>query len=136
VSPERGGGDRLRIFSGPLEDGQLFAAPWRPDASLEVREGRVDPAFAWAARDCPGGFCFPQPERAFVLLGEMSAVTLEPIVIDQPCVLLSWLIAEQGRKRISATAINTNSGLCGGFARATWIAVPEGPDAADPTRPT
>jgi hypothetical protein len=123
--PEREEGDGLRIFPGRLGDEHLFAAPWHPDVSLGDREGRVDPAFVWAALDCPGCFCFPQPDRAFVLLGEMTAAVLDPIEIDQPCVLLSWLIAKEGRKRMTGTAIYADSGRCHGFARAIWIVVPE-----------
>jgi hypothetical protein len=127
--PERAVGDGLRIFPGRLSDSatsipNAFAAPWQPDPSLEGRPGFVDPAFVWAALDCPGCFSFPQPEGAIVLLGEMTAALPGRIRIDEPSVLLSWQIEHAGRKHTTGSAIYDGAGECRGVALAMWIEIP------------
>lgn len=127
--PERPKGDGLRIFPGRLSDSvtsfeDVFAAPWRPDRSLEGRPGLVDPAFVWAALDCPGCFSFPQPEGAIVLLGEMTVALRSSVEVGAPTVLLSWQIEHSGRKHSTGTAIYDEAGECQGVARAMWIEIP------------
>jgi hypothetical protein len=122
--PARAEGDGLRLFPGPLGDGRLFAAPWIPDPSLALSDGRVDPVFLWAALDCPGCFSFPQPEEAFLLLGELTARIDGPIPVRDRCVVLGWSIDHAGRKHTTGTAVYDGSGRCRGVARAVWIEVP------------
>ena len=146
--PERAVGDGLRVFPGPVTNGEtsmkdVFAASWQPDPSLaegsihaegsllaessrSPAEGSafVDTAFLWAALDCPGCFSFPQPEGAIVLLGEMTAAIPGRVRIDEPSVLLSWQISHQGRKHSTGTAIFDADGHCQGTARAMWIEIP------------
>lgn len=130
--PDREEGDGLRIFPGPLAEGEtsmsgVFAAPWQPDPSLALipgGAGLVDPSFLWAALDCPGCFSFPQPDGAIVLLGEMTAAIPGKIRIDEPSMLLSWQIDQTGRKHSTGTAIYDAAGACQGIARAMWIEIP------------
>ena len=53
---QRAHGDGLRIFAGRSGAAGQVAAPWVPDASLCLTDGRVAPEFMWAALDCPGFF--------------------------------------------------------------------------------
>jgi hypothetical protein len=133
--PERSEGDGLRIFTGSLPpngssmDG-VSAAPWRPDASLGGGLSGddpkiVDPAFVWAALDCPGAFSFPQPEGAVILLGEMCAALPGAVKVDEPCTLLAWKITESGRKHTTGTALYDSTGACLSLARAMWIEIPD-----------
>jgi hypothetical protein len=122
--PERGDGDGLRIFPGALEGRDAVAAPWRPDASLAGRDGRVAPPFVWAALDCPGCFAFPQPEGAAVVLGEISARLSGRVRVGERCVLVGWPIAHGGRKHTTGTALFGEDGALRGLARAVWIEVP------------
>ena len=120
--PERGEGDGLRIFPGPVADAALVAAPWQPDASLG--EPRVRPEFVWAALDCAGCFAFPQPAGRAVLLGELWAhLELSPRC-DEPCVVVGWEIAHEGRKHRTGTALFDADGRCAGYAAGIWIEVP------------
>ena len=80
----------------------------------------------WAALDCPGGFSFPQPEGAIVLLGEMTAALKAPVRIEETSVLLSWQIEETPRKHRTGSAIYDAEGKCCGYANALWIEVPRG----------
>jgi hypothetical protein len=131
--PSREVGDGLRIFSGALPAGAaasqpgVFAAPWQPDVSLEDPEqpGIVEPAFVWAALDCPGSFSFPQPVGAIVLLGEMTAALFGSVRVDEPSVLLSWEIEHSGRKHKTGSAVYDARGKCQGAALAVWIEVSE-----------
>ena len=128
--PERTEGDGLRIFPGRLSDSStsfedVFAAPWLPDPSLEGHPGFVDPAFVWAALDCPGAFSFPQPEGAIVLLGEMTAALPGRVEVGTPTVLLSWQIEHSGRKHTTGTALYDEAGECQGVALAVWIEIPK-----------
>lgn len=122
--PDRDAGDGLRIFPGPTDrSAGIFAATWQPDASLRDTHGRVDPAFVWAALDCPGCFSFPQPENAFLLLGELSAAIHEPVCIDAPHILLSWQIEHKGRKHTTGTALYDEQGRCCARSRGIWIEI-------------
>jgi hypothetical protein len=125
--PNRPSGDGLRLFPGPLADAETFATPWVPDASLAAQaphDETVDPAFVWAALDCPGCFSFPQPEGAHLLLGELTARIDGPVRIGDRCVVVGWVIGHEGRKHLTGTAIYDGKGVCRGVARATWIEVP------------
>ena len=124
--PERPAGDGLRIFPGELgEASGRFAASWTPDASLADPEhpGRVDPAFVWAALDCPGCFSFPQPEGAIVLLGELTAALHRPATIGVPHTLQSWSIEHKGRKHVTGSALYDAEGACLARARGIWIEI-------------
>ena len=111
--PERGPGDGLRIFAGPLRDG-LVAAPWTPT--------EVDRPIVWAALDCPGAIAVGFPDRGETLLGRFSAIVDELPVIGEPCVVVGWPLGEEGRKLYAGTALYGEGGRPLARARATWIA--------------
>ena len=119
---DRAEGDGLRIFPGPTGGDGLFAAPWTPDESLRAVGDVVEPAFVWAALDCPGAFSFPQVD-GICLLGELRVRLLGDVRVGESCVVTSWSLANDGRKHTTGTAIYGGDGDCLGYARAAWIHV-------------
>lgn len=116
-------GDGMRIFAGPA--GDIVAAPWQPDASLEGEAGYVAEEFIWAALDCPGFFAAfngRQSERA--LLGRMTADIRGKVEVDKNYVILGWPEEAEGRKHIVGTAIYEEGGNKPvAVARGVWITV-------------
>src|SRR5262245_3646269 len=125
--PHRAPGDGLRIFAGPLHD-RVVAAPWVP---IEPYTG---PEFVWAALDCPGAYACGFGERGVLVLGRLAArveALLEP---GERCVVVGWLLGEDGRKAYAGTALYGEDGRLLGLARATWIE-PMSPGATSGVRP-
>ena len=123
--PAREPGDGLRIFSGPLRGQSLYAAPWVPDASLADDGDNVAPEFIWSALDCPSGFAvLPVPEGLAIVLGQLCAAITGTVRVEEPTVVTSWPIAQEGRRRIAGTAIHKPDGTLIALARAVWIEVP------------
>lgn len=119
--PQRGEGDGLRIFAGPV-DGHLVAAPWIPDTSLADASGSIRPEFLWASLDCPGYFASPAGSAAApALLGRMTAMVTPHIRSGDPCIIIGWQITTEGRKHRVGTALFGRDGACYGRALATWI---------------
>jgi hypothetical protein len=120
----RARGDGLRIFAGPVKNSTgaspLHAAPWLPDESVAGPDGRVAAEFMSAALDCPG-FAAASPEGRLMLLGEFTAHVDRPVHVDEPCVVLAWVLRRDGRKCEVATALLDESGQCCARARALWI---------------
>jgi len=117
--PKRRPGDALRIFAGPLEPG-ISAAPWIPDASLDAGDGRIASEFAWAALDCPG-FAAAAPDMRPMLLGELTAQVDRRVAIEEPCVVVGWVIASSGRKHEAGTVLYDSERRLSAIARAIWI---------------
>jgi hypothetical protein len=123
--PERGEGDGLRIFPGPVAGRQVFAAPWTPDWSLAGTDGLVRPEFLWAALDCPGAFANGFP-RSTMVLGRLAVQLLEAVRPEQQCVAVAWSEGVEGRKHFAGTALfGANADLVA-VARATWIQIVPG----------
>jgi len=122
--PARVRGDGLRIFAGPVADSAgaapVHAAPWLPDESLAAPDGRVAAEFMWAALDCPG-FAAASPDGRLMLLGEFTAHVDRPVHVDEPCVVLAWVLRRDGRKCEVATALVDEDGECCARARALWV---------------
>lgn len=122
--PARARGDGLRIFAGPVATArdrpQLYAAPWLPDESLAGPDGRVGAEFMWAALDCPG-FAAASPDGQLMLLGEFTAHVDRAVHIDEPCVIVAWVLRRAGRKCEAATALFDEDGECCARAIATWV---------------
>ena len=121
-------GDGLRIFPGPVGEGQV-AATWTPDQGVAgdwheytdaTRE--VGHAVTWAALDCAGGWAADVGARHMVLgtmtarLDSLPAVGVEHVVVG------AWR-GESGRKRMSATSLYDPDGRLVGTAEQVWIAV-------------
>ena len=121
--PDRAEGDGLRLTPGRIEPGRT-ACVWVPHPSLASDADRVvaDPAFAWAALDCPGGWTSDVDARPLVL-GRMTALCEEPPLIGRQHVVVGRLIQEMGRKTLTATTLYDNDGRVLGRAEHVWIAV-------------
>ena len=119
--PERGSGDGMRIFPGPVGDpaGQV-AATWEPDESLADEQGLVRPEFLWAALDCPGYFA-AEDKAGLALLGRMSATIHRPVRAGERLVVTGWPVESEGRKHQVGSAIHDADGNLVAAATATWI---------------
>ena len=128
--PERARADGLRIFAGSCAPGsgagsgngpaELVAAPWIPDASLGLDDGKVRPEFMWAALDCPGYFA-ARADGVPMLLGEFTAHVDRCVHVDEPCVITGWRLGVEGRKYQVGTALFDEDGELCARARAVWI---------------
>jgi hypothetical protein len=117
--PQRSPGDALCIFAGSIAPG-VVAAPWVPDASLADGRGTVRPELMWAALDCPG-FAAVAPDMRAMLLGELTADVRRRAGIGEPCTVVGWQIASNGRKHEAGTALLGSDGELYATARAIWI---------------
>ena len=121
--PERGAGDGLRIFAGPLQRGrfEMVAAPWVPDASLCEDGLHVDAPFLWSALDCPGAMVTMADQPRPVLLARMTAELTGRVRTGERCVVLGWRIARDGRKHHCGTALYGEDGTVRGASEQLWI---------------
>jgi hypothetical protein len=119
--PARQPGDGLRIFPGGERDGDPVAAPWVPDLSLAEPNGALRQEFMWAALDCIGYFAIAAPDYPIALLGRMTADIIGSVNTGEPCVVVGWPLAREGRKLEAATALYDHDGKPLGTARQTWI---------------
>lgn len=115
---ERGAGDGLRIFPGPVGPDRV-AATWTPDHD-------VDLPVTWAALDCPGAWAAGMDERAMVL-GEFTARVDRLPVAGEEHVVLGEHRATEARKVFTATSAYSSDGELVGTTEATWFLVD--PDA-------
>lgn len=126
---ERTEGDGLRIFSGPVKESEIIAAPWLPDASLAGETGKVRTEFIWAALDCPTGWAVVNLQKdknndiPYILLGRFVAEVREELEPGQNCVTIGWPIGNDGRKLFGGSAIFSDSGKLFAAGKATWITV-------------
>jgi hypothetical protein len=96
-----------------------------PDASVAGPDGVVPDEVTWAAVDCPswfGAFCF-DPTVGTAVLGRMAARVVEQPRVGERYVAGGWLLARDGRKVHTASALWDDAGGVAAFARATWITV-------------
>jgi hypothetical protein len=121
----RADGDGLRLRPGLFAPG-LTACVWSPHPSLADEEGRVAPVFIWSALDCPGGWTSDLDARPLVL-GRMTASTTEHVTAGTAYTIVGRLLAEEGRKTLTATTAYDDEGRVVGRAEHIWIAI-------DPTR--
>ena len=117
---QRGRGDGLRIFAGPIAERELVAAPWVPDASLDAGDGKVRAEFMSAALDCPGYYAVA-PDDRMMLLAELTAHIDRRVHIGESCTLIGWRLGSNGRKHEAGTALFDGKGELCGRARALWI---------------
>ena len=123
--PERGEGDGMRIFPGPLGDSaRQVAATWEPDPSLADEAGLVRPEFVWAALDCPGYFA-AENEAGMALLGRMSATIHRPVEAGEQLIVTGWPIESEGRKHRVGSALHDAERRAGRGGDATWITLKE-----------
>ena len=120
---QREPGNGLRIFSGPMAESNIVAAPWEPDRSLCDAAGGVRREFLWAALDCPGGWAMIGDTGQTILLGRFTASIKDAPRLGERYVVIGWPIAADGRKLHAGTAIFSAAGALCAAARATWITV-------------
>jgi hypothetical protein len=122
--PARSVGDGLRIFSSRVPGRELVAAPWMPDATLVGSDGRVKPEFVWAALDCPGGWAVAEFQKEpRIVLGQLAVEEIRPLPGSEPCIVVGWAVAKEGRKCRAGTAIFSINGLVHAIGEETWITV-------------
>jgi hypothetical protein len=138
----RGEAPGLHLYAGEVagRDG-LHACTWTPDAALadtafaDTAFGEADgavppgggalvrPEFVWAALDCPGAWTIDLETRD-VVLGRITARVLGAPSVGEPCVVTARLIAQDGRKYSTCTALYGHDGRLLGEAEALWIELP------------
>ena len=132
--PQRGPGDGMREFPGPVEGRPgIWATPWVPDESLTDEAGEVRPVFTFAALDCPSGAGAIEAAGVHLsdhvhVLGRLTGQVLAPARMGEPHVVMAWPIRSDGRKRYGGVAIFSPSTALVAVAEALWIAL------EDPTR--
>jgi hypothetical protein len=117
---DRARGDGMRIFAGPVEQREIVAAPWVPDASLNRGDGKVRPEFMSAALDCPGYYAVCSNDR-MMLLAQITAHVDRLVHVGESCTVIGWKIGSNGRKHEAGTALFDGDGELCGRARALWI---------------
>jgi hypothetical protein len=126
--PDRGPGDGLRIFPGPVPDRAVWAAPWTPDASVAYGSRTVRPEIVWAALDCPSGIAAAEAAdlgaEMAILLGRMTATVAELPAVGEEYQALAWPIEQDGRKLTAGSALVGPGGEVLAVARAVWLTVP------------
>jgi hypothetical protein len=122
--PARGPGDGLRIAPAPVPGaGGVVAAPWTPPVDLADAHGRVEPAVVWAALDCPGYFaCMGAAPLRPLLLGRIAADLVAPVRAGEPCAIVAWALAREGRRHGAASAIVDAGGRVLARSTQVWIA--------------
>jgi len=121
--PQRTHGDGLRIFAGEVAPGRepaLVAAPWIPDASLALADGRIAPQFMWAALDCPGYFAVATDGRV-MLLAELTARIERRLRVDEAAIVMGWHLGGEGRVHEAGTVLFGEDGELCASGRALWI---------------
>src|SRR5262249_35568850 len=121
--PERGAGDGLQIFPGPVEGrSTTYAAPWTPDRTLGGRDGHARPEFIWAALDCPSGIVTDLfGDLGLILLGRLTVEIRQSPRAGMPYVAQAWPVHREGRKLNTGSALFSASGELFAIARAVWI---------------
>jgi hypothetical protein len=107
--------DGMRIYPGPVEGRDVFAATWVPGPDL------ISSEFVWAALDCPGAYALLFGQRGNPVLGRLAARVEHLPHAGERCVVLGWPLGEDDRKLYAGTALFGEDGRTLGAARATWI---------------
>ncbi|GAA3725993.1 acyl-coenzyme A thioesterase PaaI-like protein [Spinactinospora alkalitolerans] len=124
---DREPGDGLRLHAGPIVAGEsecdTVACVWTPHPSLASEGAATVPdEMVWAALDCPGGWSSDVSGRPMVL-GRMTAAVGEPPTIGRPHVVVGRLLAVEGRKAFTASALYGADGTVMAAANAVWIMI-------------
>lgn len=126
--PDRGPGDGLRIFPGPVGRGRV-ASLWVPEPGLaessDLLDGgleRVGLATTWAALDCVGGWASDLEDRPMVL-GRMTALVEALPAVGEPHVVVGAVLGEEGRKTFTASTLYDHDARVVARAEHVWIAV-------------
>jgi hypothetical protein len=120
--PERAPGDGLRIFPGPVAGSEVWAAHWTPASEFADRDGAVRDEFVWAALDCPSaGPVGAEADGGPMVLARFGVRRIGAVQTEEPCVIVSWPIGIEGRKRYGGSALFSASGEPRAVAEALWV---------------
>ncbi len=116
-------GEGLRVFTGRIEARPgIAAALWQPDAAFADAAGRVRPEYLWTALDCAGSFAFTLPTGPqSMLLGRMTGRVEGSVRAGEPCIVIGWQVAREGRKLTAGTALFGADGGLRGITRSLWV---------------
>ena len=107
-------GTGLGIHPGPLPGGDgLVATTWTASD--------VTPEVVWASIDCPGAYAVGETGRGEPVLGRMTARVKRLPEDGEPCIVVGWPLAEDGRKLHAGTALYSRDGEVLALARQVWI---------------
>lgn len=126
--PDRVADDGLHIYGGPVPGAEISAWPWIPSHSVLDDDGRADERVVWAALDCPSGLVWITADPDDVepaVLGRLAARIDRRPAFGEPTVVVAWRIGEEGRRRMSGSALWSDRGDLLAVAQATWIALTE-----------
>jgi hypothetical protein len=115
----------LKIHPGRIDGSEIVAAPWIPAPELGNDSGYVRPEFIWTALDCPGAFAFLEltdhrPGMSGRLIGQIDL----PLPAGEPCVVIAWPVAVDGKKLFAGTAVFNAEAQLVGRVLATWFSLP------------
>jgi len=119
--PERAAGDGLCLRPGPTADGRT-ACSWVPHPAFADHDGTLDPAYVWAALDCPGGWTTDLEGRPMVL-GRMTAAVERRARVGERLVVVGQHLDTSGRKTRTATSVYDADGQVVGRAAQLWLSV-------------
>jgi len=119
--PERMVGDGLCLRPGPTAGGRT-ACTWVPHPAFADDDGTLDPAYVWAALDCPGGWTADLAGRPMVL-GRMSAAVERRARVGERLVVVGQHLDTSGRKTRTATSLYDADGQVVGRAAQLWLGV-------------
>ncbi|MCR9105747.1 MAG: hypothetical protein NXI15_10680 [Gammaproteobacteria bacterium] len=113
--------DGMELYPGPVNDWNLLACVWHPDASFADDNGNIRAEFMWSALDCPGYYAALRGEMRHAVLGQLEGQLLAPVAAGQTLVVYAWPMGNDGRKHYGGTAVASASGEVYASARTTWI---------------
>jgi hypothetical protein len=117
-------GDAVAVVVGPLPGRpDVWAGTFRPTAELPSSDGVAAPETVWAALDCPSFQPIAPLNPAPHVLGTITARQDAPVRLDTDHVLLSWLVAHEGRRSTTASALVGPDGTVAARAQAIWFEV-------------
>ena len=119
--PERDVGDGLCLRPGPIADGRT-ACTWVPHEAFAESDGTLDPAYMWAALDCPGGWTADFAGRPMVL-GRMTAAVERRARVGERLVVVGQHVDTSGRKTSTATSVYDADGRVVRRAAQLWLSV-------------
>jgi hypothetical protein len=128
--PGRSQGEGLRIFSGVSARSDIVIAAWRPSEAFADHRDRtiLDRRYVWAALDCPGGWArivLSHPTKEKAVTAFLAADLLRPVAVQEPHIVMGWLIGRDGSKtRVGSAVVGMNGDPCA-VAEALWIDLPD-----------